>query len=403
VTLFNLGVMSIGLYRQWARLALIPYIVAALIALRLRRRDHAERYRLILAAAVFVGAAALPLALEVWWRGVGVPVTHAQPEVFVLEQAARALLHGHNPYATLPVRGPLGSLPLGERTHFPYLPAMLIFGLPHALDGRSLLTDARIYLAMATVLIALLALRLAKGGERNTTAFLVLAALPTGALAMVTGGDDLPVLALMLLALVLASRRRPALAGVVAGLAAAMKQTAWPLLPFLVVTARHADGTKAKRTVLVAIAAVTVPLLAPFGLWNPGGFMENIVRFPLGLGQAPTTAQGDTFGALLVRSVPSEERTVVTILLVGVVLVIGSVLLLALPKDGASAAARGAGWAFVVALLLAPADRAGYFMYPIDLLVWGWLLRDGSRVPSGHGDQTEEVVGSSAVPIPPEA
>src|SRR5439155_7877666 len=68
-------------------------------------------------------------------------------------------------------------------------------------------------------------------------AFQVLAVLPTGALAVATGGDDIPVLALLLLSLVLLRDRRPVAAGLAAGAAGALKQTAWVLLPLLILAA----------------------------------------------------------------------------------------------------------------------------------------------------------------------
>ena len=50
---------------------------------------------------------------------------------------------------------------------------------------------------------------------------------------MVTGGDDLPVIALMVLGLALATRRRPISSGLAMGLAGTLKFTAWPLLLLL--------------------------------------------------------------------------------------------------------------------------------------------------------------------------
>ena len=54
--------------------------------------------------------------------------------------------------------------------------------------------------------------------------------LPVCALTLTTGGDDLPVLALCLLALALCARERFGAAGVAAGLAGALKLFAWPVI-----------------------------------------------------------------------------------------------------------------------------------------------------------------------------
>src|SRR5207248_2205209 len=97
-----------------------------------RRAGRPVRLRFALAAGAFVLAAVLPLGLEVGWRFGGDLGRHAQSEVIVTEEAARALVAGRDPYAATFVHGPLAARPLGTRTHFPYLPGMLAFGLPRA-------------------------------------------------------------------------------------------------------------------------------------------------------------------------------------------------------------------------------------------------------------------------------
>src|SRR5207247_8308050 len=109
------------------------------------------------------------------------------------------------------------------------------------------------------------------------------AASPLGARYMTGGGDDVVVLTLMLLALVLLRRRQPTGAGLAAGLAAAMKLTAWPLLPFLVVAARNRDGDRASGRTLAVAGAVIVAVVLPFLLWDPSAFLAHVVTFPLGL------------------------------------------------------------------------------------------------------------------------
>ena len=47
--------------------------------------------------------------------------------------------------------------------------------------------------------------------ERKVRALQVLTVLPTAALPLATGGDDMPIVAFLLLAMVLAQRRRPLL------------------------------------------------------------------------------------------------------------------------------------------------------------------------------------------------
>src|SRR5207249_3511298 len=116
--------------------------------------------------------------------------------------------------------------------------------------------------------LALMAWRAPQTDKLRAVQFL--AVLPTGALLMATGGDDLPVLALLLLALVLARQRRPVGSGLAVAVAAATKQTAWILVPFLVATVLARLGRRSAAALAGAAAAVAIPIIAVFVAWNPG-------------------------------------------------------------------------------------------------------------------------------------
>jgi hypothetical protein len=368
---------SIPLFREWGRMAIAPYAlgaaVAALIAARGAGRWSALRVRAWLAVAVFAGAALAPLAVEALWRARTEPGLHAQSEAIVTEEAATALLDGRDPYAAT-YEGALAERPLGTRSHFPYLPAMLGFGLPRALDGRSALADARIAFALATLVAGLASLWMWRtSGERRLRAAQVLAILPTGALPMVAGGDDLPVLALMLFSLVLVGERKAGWAGAVAGLAAAMKQTAWPLLPFLVLAARLPGGRAGLRRVMVPATAVPAALILPFLAWDPSAFLEDVVLFPLGLGEQATAAGTTTVGTLLVAAFPAS-RTALVVAFALIVAGMAGYLLIRRPPATIAQAAGQAGLVMAVALVLAPAARFGYVIYPVNLVLWAGLL-----------------------------
>ena len=377
---------AIPQYRGWGRMAAIPYAAAAAVALALALapalRSSGTRVRMWLAIAVLIGAALIPMAVEAALRsdqGMGL---HAQSEVIVTEEAAKALLDGRDPYATTYLRGPLAARPVATKTHFPYLPAMIAFGLPRALDGRSPVGDARVWFALATLGAAAAALlprrRTAMEPNDRLLAFQVLAVLPTGALLMATGGDDLPVLALMLLALVLADAERPAGAGVALGVAAALKPTSWALIPFLLVAIPR---ERARGRAGAALAAVFVPLVVPFALWNPAAFVEDAIRFPLGLGTAKSAAGTPTLGSALIGALPGA-KVPLTLLFGAVVAAVALVLLIRRPPASAGEAARAAAIVFAVAVLLAPSARAGYLVYPVDLFVWSIALRRRRSVDS---------------------
>ena len=374
---------SIPQYREWARVAFGFYAAGA--ALTLLARDRiGVRTRTIVAMVVLAGAALLPLTLEVRWRAETTPGSHAQSEVLVTEEAARALAAGVDPYRATYLQGPLAARPPGTKTHFPYLPGMLAFGMPRAWGGDRPVADARVFFAGTALVLAVAALaksRVAPG--RALVAFQALAVFPTGALLAATGGDDLPVLALTLLALVCLSRRRPVAAGLAAGAAAALKQTAWPLLPFLVMAGRRTAGRPARRSIALAAAGVLAAVVVPFVLWDPAAFLEDVIRFPLGLGTHATPADSPTLGRALGRAFPGA-RTVIAVAVIAAVA--GFVLYLMIRRAPRTAAgvAASTGTVLGVAFVLAPAARFGYLVYPVDLLVWAWALGPGPPGPASR-------------------
>ena len=322
---------------------------------------------------MFVGAVLLPLARNIDARQRS-PEPHAQSETLLTEEAAAALLRGRNPYDVSYEDGPLGRWPSENWLHLPYLPGILVFGLPHALDGDAPLADARVIFLAASVVVAVAGLSLSKAPpDHLVTAAMVLLVLPTGARAIVGGGDDITVLALLLLALVLAARARPIVSGVILGVAAAIKQTAWPLVPFLLVAARDRSDRRASRRTLSGVAAVVVPVVVPFLLWAPHAFVEDTVLYPLGLTEDRTLADSPTIGSLLARAFPSL-RTPLLIAAAAAVLLVGAYLLIRRPPANGATAAAHTAVAFTLAVLLATAGRFGYLIYPLNLLVWSRLI-----------------------------
>ena len=375
---------SIPLQREWARLALVPYAAAALVALLLAlrwRRRPARRplaVRTGLALAVLLGVLVVPLALEVAWRAELGDPTHVQSEVFLTEQGARALLSGRDPYSVSYGYGMLRGYPPGVWQHIPYLPGIFAFGLPRALLGAGPLTDARLGFTLVSLTAAVLALGWSGvSGERRLPVLMVLLILPTGARYLVGGGDDIAVLALLLLAVVLERRRLPVAAGLVAGLAGAVKQTAWPALPFLAMVARDRGGRRAGWRYLAGVAAVVVPVVAPFTVWDPGGLVRSVVLFPLGLGSEPTVARGLTLGQLVAGPFPGAKTAIAVVLAIAL-LTAGVLLAVRRPSASVATALSHAGALLAMAVVLAPAGRLGYLIYPVNLLVWTRLLASES-------------------------
>jgi hypothetical protein len=384
---------SIPLLADWGRRAIVPYalgaLAAAVLAASWRRMSERGRSigRAVVLGAVSIGAVLVPLALNIEGRQRG-PEPHPQSETFLTEEAAAAFVRGENPYDVSYEDGPLGRWPSENWLHLPYLPGILVFGLPHALSGQAPLADARLIFLTAAAAVTLVALRLSKAPpDRLLTAVMVLLVLPTGARYIVGGGDDIVVLALMLLALVLATRTQPLAAGVILGLAAAIKQTAWPLLPFLIVAACDRSGRRATGRALAGAGAVLVPVVLPFLAWDPAAFVEDTDLYPVGLTEERTLAGSGTIGHLLGQAFPSAREPLLVVLSASV-LIVGAYLLVRRSPATAAAAADRTAIVFTLAVLLTTAGRFGYLIYPLHLMLWSRLLLQPpqqSQPPASRG------------------
>ena len=293
--------------------------------------------------------------------------------------------------ATLLVRSGTPYLPAGQLSSWlaydPYLPAMALFGLPSAAGLQGAPGDPRVWLVLVTVVALAAALRSlaphpvlhcveCRHDLLRVTAFAV--ACPVLALNLAVTTTDPPVLALMLLALSLVSYPERTIAAAAAlGLACAMKPTAWLAIPVLAVMLRTRDGNRAAvlftGTSFAFIVAAAIPAL----IADPVAAVQNTVLFPLGLTSHLTPAQSLTPGDLLARLGPGGHAVAVGLLLAAGLAVAVS-LVVRPPRD-----LRAATWRLAIGLALmftlGPAERWGYFIYPLGLA--GWLLLTRHQEP----------------------
>jgi Glycosyltransferase family 87 len=358
--------------RLWGMLAAAPYGVAAIAALAGRAGPR------VATAVSLIGAVIVPLAWMAW-SGRG------QPEVSVIIHSAELFLHHGTPYlgahAVAAAHNPY--------VYDPYLPALAVFGVPHALFGAGLLTDPRLWFGVVFVLAFAATLSVSRV-PRPWLWTAVVTASPIIAFPLCAGGDDLPVLALICLGLALlrASQARPtlqiALAGLALGLAAAMKATAWPALAVAVVLVAARDGKRAAAWLTCAAIAVPIAVDGPVLIAQPAAVVSNTILFPLGLTKIKSPAASFLPGHLIAEAWgPGHLVAIALVLLAG--LGVAASLFLRPPRDE-----RAAGWRLVTGLVLmfafAPASRFGYVVYPLGLACWLLLASraDGSTVPAGR-------------------
>lgn len=332
-------------HRAWGGIAVWGYAAAAVLVFVFRKR-------LWLAVLAWVAVAWVPLVVLAY-RGV------AQEEVTVVERSAQRFLETGTPY--LPRDAISGVL-----DYTPYQPGMAVFGLPRAVLGVHWWTDARVWFAVATATVLFGATRLLWPHPGLARALQMATVLPLCALTLATGGDDIPVLALCLLAFAFAARGRLGAAGVAIGVAAAMKLFAWPVLIVLAIYA-----WRDRRFWLGALGIPLVSML-PVLLVNPDAFVENVIRYPTGHGLVTSPAASPLIGYQLAQHV-AHGRTIALGLLLAAGLAIGVYLLRRPPRsvrDVAIVSAIG----LLAAILLLPSTRFGYLLYPVAFAFWAPCL-----------------------------
>jgi hypothetical protein len=358
----------------WAAWAVPAYGVAAVMLPRSRTWGIA-----LLTAAFAVGA---PLLIMLAQGDLAAGMT-------VIERSATLLVNSGTPY-----------LPVGQLSTWlaydPYLPAMALFGLPSAAGLQGAPGDPRVWLVLVTLaaLAAAFATRLPHSVLRcaecrhdllRVTAFAI--ACPVLALNLAVTTTDPPVLALMLLALsLIAHRERTVPAAAALGLACAMKPIAWLAIPVLAAMLRKRDGNRSAAAFTGTSFAFIVVAAIPAVIADPGATAQNTILFPLGLTSHLTPAQSLTPGDLLAHAGPAGHAAAVALLLVAGLSVAVS-LVVRPPRD-----LRAATWRLAIGLALmftlGPAERFGYFLYPLGLV--GWLLltrrRPGAPAPAPDPD-----------------
>ncbi len=352
------AVTTLDSHRVWGTLAALGYLAALATCCR------ATGSAVTALRVAGIGSALLPAAALI---GAGI----RQPEVDVVERSAGVLLDTGSPY--LGATGELADVN-------PYLPGMAVFGLPRQLLGDSLLGDARLwFLAVFVGALATATARPHATPPRPPVAFAgpvtalladppamlwAVLACPVVALPVAVGGHDLPVVGLLCLGLLLAARSQPVPAGLVLGVAAVLKQSAWPgvavSVALLTVLAGSAAAWRCAVVVVTTVAAVLLPvLLGPTG----ASALRQMASFPLAASQIVSPATTPTPGVLLASAGPAA-RIAGLALLAAAVLGLTGWLLRCPPRDLNSASVFLA-LAETIAALVLPTSRLGYLVYPV--------------------------------------
>ncbi len=375
-------------YRVWGNFATVAYGLGAahsgyllLSARKGRTPRGVPGSRWCGIAAVALLAMILPLALLVIRRLTGVdwlitPFSWAaQPEVWVIERSAGLLLHHGTPYVDVTA---LSRAPV-VNDYTPYGPVMAVFGLPRALFGGTpltdALTDARWMFALAACACVLGSLKLLKWPKVPVGAAQLALACPLTALTWAVAGPDLAIVGLLVLACALAATGRVAWSGLVLALVISAKLIVAPaaaVLAVLVLVRRGSVGHEkgldwtALTRFATALVATTAAVHLPVYLVDPAAFVEHVFRFPLGMGVVRSPAASPLPGHLIAET--GAFGRVAAFALVGAAAVAMVVWLVRRPPANGSGALLRIAVGLGALILLTPATRYGYLVYPLILL-----------------------------------
>ncbi|GAB2710602.1 glycosyltransferase 87 family protein [Kitasatospora kifunensis] len=375
-------VSDLAVQRLWGTVAAPAYLLAGLAVLTLPRRWAGR----VAAVIALFGAVLLPL-------GMLAAQGHHQSEVMVVERSAHLLLHTGTPYLPHPVK---------VSDFNPYLPTMVVFGLPRAALGSvglvcRVLGDARIWFALSFLAFLTISWRLLRP-SREYSALLPLGVLtgsPLIALMLSVGGVDLPLIGLCCLAMALAARGRAIATGLALALACTLKWTAWPALPVAVLLLWRLYGRRpAGRATLTAVLG-GVAVILPFALTGLRNFLNQVIRFPLGLTSAHTPADSPLPGKVLADLGPAGHTVSMVLLVLGAAAVAGWLVLR--PPTSAVAAADLLAGGLTLGFMLAPAGRFGYFALPAVLVIWPRLAARSWTGRLSGSPRTVESEGVAAV------
>lgn len=372
-------------YRVWGNFATAGYLVALVLTVlqAVSRIPPTFRSRWLPVGVSGLLAGVVPLLVLVFVRdprfvwGRWPWSFPSQPEVWVVERSARLLLDNGTPYPDL---GALGRPPVPD-DYTPYGPAMSVFGLPRALLGDGPLTDARIWFAVGTVAIVLLALKVMGWPAAPVSAAQLAVVSPLTLLTTAVAGDDIPVIALIVLAGALAFRVGPTSGPVLAGLAIScvinMKLTALPALAVLAFAIAAARGRRALLIFFGTVITTSAVLVLPVLLVDPAAFVEHVILYPAGLGEAGSPAASPLPGHLVAQLGPVGHAASLALLAAAACAIIVW-LVVRPPRDLADVMLRTAT-GLGTAIVLAPATRFGYLVYPLALA--GAMLAFSATTP----------------------
>jgi hypothetical protein len=207
---------------------------------------------------------------------------------------------------------------------------------------------------------------------------------PLTLLTLAVAGDDIPVIALIALAGALLFRANPAWAGLAIAVVINMKLTALPALAVLALALLATRGWRALLIFFGTVVLTSAVLVLPVLLVDPASFVEHVILYPAGLGKAGSPAASPLPGHLIAQLGPVGHAASLA-LLAAAACAITVWLVVRPPRDPAGVMLRTAV-GLGTAIVLAPATRFGYLVYPLAMA--GAMLAFSASARKEEGTRT---------------
>lgn len=204
------------------------------------------------------------------------------------ESAIRFMLHGKNPYSANYFGTPLEEWNYSDKEvnpalyHFVMQPFYLLFPLPFYFFSNLFFGffDARVALLFLFLLLLISASLIIKDYSKKLQFIILLAFNPAMLGYTLEGRSDIFMYAFLFLGFFLLYKKQYSLGGIITGLAFAVKQSAWPLIPFYIAFL-YFNLRDVKKTIraLIPFAVTTIIIIGPFFLWNAKAFLDSTVYY----------------------------------------------------------------------------------------------------------------------------
>lgn len=286
-------------------LGLFTYIVLDL----LRLKDSLYfRIKQILLWLLIIGVIGSAFVSAIIVRHQTHPIYMIHDIVLQQESGIRFLLDGKNPYAVTYFGTPLEQWHYSDKEvnpalyHFVMQPFYLLFALPFYFLSNTTIGyfDGRIPLLFLFFTLLILAGWLVRDHEKKLLFIILLAFNPAMLSYTLEGRSDIFMFSFLFMGLFLLHKKQYFWAGVPIAFSFAVKQSAWPILPFYIAFL-YFKTKSIKKTFknILPLIIVFLTIVLPFFLWDKKAFLESTIFYLSGNASHSYPISGYGLGTML--------------------------------------------------------------------------------------------------------